>query len=299
MRTALTKSDTKTEQKTPDTAVPTEQSLTEQIVKFIPAEVLAFYLPALAAVAGLKSTTGVITTEYTNWLWITFAAGIIAAFIYTLRNARNDLKEHNVPNPNMRGTVKAGISSFAFFTWALYLGGPFESSSGTTIQPFNVVLGTLLILLFTLANPFIYNFFPFPNSSSDLSIEEPKYAQTEEENVGKLKSIIVRNHTNKDIKLANIALYWQKNILQRKVADSRTYEKTVTVGEDLKIEEELRCRDCKSKLHYVEIQTANGIIIKSPMFNAQVAPKEETPKQGNSGTNGTNAPKTETHQEMA
>jgi hypothetical protein len=274
MRTALTRSDMRAEQP-PGGTVTTEQSITEQIVKFIPAEVLAFYLPALAAVAGLKATNGDVTIEYTNWLWIAFGAGLIATFIYTLRNARNDLMTTNVPNPNMRGTVKAAISTFAFFTWALYLGGPFGVTNITTVQPLNVVLGTLLILLFTLANPFIYNFFPFPNSSSDLSIKgKVKYEQAKNEEPGRFTSVALRNHTSKDIKLSKLTLYWQKNPLQRVMADSGIYQKTVPAHNDLEITETFRCMDCNSKIHYLEIQTDNGIILRSPIFDSTVDPSQ-------------------------
>jgi hypothetical protein len=247
-----------------------QQSVAEQIVKFIPAEVIAFYLPALAAVAGLKPTDGSISTLYTNTLWIVFVAGIIATLAYMYRSAYNDLAKQKIPNPKMRSLAKAVISTFAFGIWALYLGGPFAAtnSTSTTVnasgQALYTIFGTLLILGFTLANPFIYDSIPFPNSSDDLSIVTIEHKKTTKPNdLGQVNSVTLRNHTSEDIRITKISLYWRKNDFEKALAASKKISIIIPANSELKIAENLAFMDYDSKIHYLELETADGIILKS------------------------------------
>ena len=252
-----------------------EQGVAEQIVKFIPAEVIAFYLPAIAAVAGLKAADGSVTPLYTNTLWIVFGAGVIASLFYMYSSSHNDLVKNNIPNPMMRSLAKAIISTFAFAIWALYLGGPFAASVSTsagTVSPsgqaLTTIYGTLLILGFTLANPFIYNSLPFPNSSSDLSIVNKEYTATKSNVLGKVNNVTMRNHTSEEIKLTKASLYWKKNYFQKPLAASKKINQTVPANSELIIKEKLSFMDLKSKMHYLEIETANGCIIRNPPFDS-------------------------------
>jgi hypothetical protein len=278
MRTPITKNDHVVKESdvkesfAPSTAATAEkeQGVAEQIVKFIPAEVIAFYLPALAAVAGLKATDGSVTPQYTNTLWIVFVVGLIATFAYMYRGAHSDLVSHKIPNPIMRGLAKAIISTFAFAFWAIYLGGPFAGTSNASTQALNTIYGTLFILGFTLASPFIYDSLPFPNSSSDLSIvNKIDYKATKPNDLGQVNKVTVRNHTSEDIKLVKISLYWMKNSFQKALAASKKLDLAVKPSSELAIDKlDLVFMDCDSKIHYLEVETANGCILKSQPFDS-------------------------------
>lgn len=165
MRTALSKKDLdakksefreleKEEEGEPKAGV---QSYTEQILKYIPAEVLAFYIPALTAAETLKqATAGTEITSYTVVVYAIFVLGLLGTFLYIFRNAKSALTKEGIDNAGQRSLLKAAISALAFFIWALYIGGPFAGIAGYATY------GTLGILGFTFITPAIYDSIPIP-----------------------------------------------------------------------------------------------------------------------------------------
>lgn len=135
------------------------QSYAEQIVKYIPAEVVAFYIPALGVATGLKpTTTGTETTSsaYGYVVWAIFLLALVGTFMYMLKNAKTELEEKKIDNVGERSLLKAAISTLAFFIWALYLGGPFVGIEGYATY------GALAILGFTFITPALYDAVPIP-----------------------------------------------------------------------------------------------------------------------------------------
>lgn len=167
MRAALSKKDIDAQEGIPvPGAVPTvappakpePQSYTEQILKYIPAEVVAFYIPALAAAVALKppSNGTAPISAYDVVVWVIFGLGLIGTFIYIRKQAEEELKKNQIANAPYRAKVKAAMSTFAFLFWALYLGGPFANVNGYETY------GTLAILGFTFLTPAIYDAIPIP-----------------------------------------------------------------------------------------------------------------------------------------
>jgi hypothetical protein len=153
MRTALSKNDlAAAEPQKLEAAKTEEQSYTEQILKNIPAEVVAFYIPALGAAAAGQKT---IETTYGYVVWVIFLLALAGTFVYTYKNAKKDL-DKKVKDVGERAFWKAVIAIVAFFIWALYLGGPFVIITGYSIY------GTLAILGFTFFTPAIYDAIPIP-----------------------------------------------------------------------------------------------------------------------------------------
>jgi hypothetical protein len=156
MRTALSKNDLDTTPPgPPPVAAPTQpepNSYVEQVAKNIPTEVIAFYIPALAAAAGGK---GVIQYDYV--VWLIFALALVGTFGYTYRNAMQDLTDNKIMQyKGQKAFWKSVISTVAFVIWALYLGGPFASVAGYSTY------GTLLILGYTFITPAINDAIPIP-----------------------------------------------------------------------------------------------------------------------------------------
>ncbi len=134
-----------------------DQGLGEQILKYIPAEVVAFYIPALTAAATLKQTSaGAQSTSYNLVVDSIFLLAFFGTFVYIYIKAKEDLAKQGVDFLNQRSFFKASISTFAFLIWAIYLGGPFAGIEGYTTY------GTLAILGFTFLTPAIYNLIPIP-----------------------------------------------------------------------------------------------------------------------------------------
>lgn len=115
-----------------------------QLVKFIPSEVVSFYV-AIFAAAG--AATGITSGIY----WIMFAMGLVATFFFTLANNKKDLMANQIPGV----FSKTIISTMAFFVWAFTLGAPFTSLSW--YHPF---YGTMLLMFYTLLAPKIYELIP-------------------------------------------------------------------------------------------------------------------------------------------
>jgi hypothetical protein len=160
MRTALSNRDLRArEGKDREPEKSETQSYTEQIIKYIPAEVVAFYIPALAAAIDLKSTTtGTATTSsvYGNVLWVIFSLAFLGMIIYGYKTAKKDLTDQKIDNVPQRSLLKTAISTLAFVIWAIYLGGPFVGIQGYATY------GTLAILGFTFFTPAIYDAIPIP-----------------------------------------------------------------------------------------------------------------------------------------
>lgn len=165
MRTALSKKDLKAIQRPeemmtiqPEGAKVEEQSYTEQIVKYIPAEVVAFYIPAVAAAVGLKPASAVAGTisAYDYVVFVVFLLALVGTFVYMRKNAKTELEEKKIAHAGQRSILKAVISTIALLIWALYLGGPFAGIVGYQTY------GTLAILGFTFFAPAIYDAIPIP-----------------------------------------------------------------------------------------------------------------------------------------
>lgn len=154
MRTALSKNDLDEppiDKEAPPTQ-PEPDKYLEQVVKNIPTEVVAFYIPALAAAAGGKDVI-----QYNYVVWLIFALALIGTFGYTYRNATQNLTDKKITQyKGQKAFWKSVISTVAFVIWALYLGGPFASVAGYSTY------GTLLILGYTFITPAINEAIPIP-----------------------------------------------------------------------------------------------------------------------------------------
>ena len=161
MRTALSDKDLETpkkfqtiqgiEQQVED---PDKQKLYEQILKYIPLEVVAFYVPALAALATLKTLyfgTNSPSIAYSILLWVIFLLASAGTFYYIHKTATADLENKVIENKKQRAMIKAGISTVAFVIWAITLGGPWS------FLVYYEAIGALAIPSFTFLSPVIYD----------------------------------------------------------------------------------------------------------------------------------------------
>ena len=109
-----------------------------QVAKFIPAEVLTFYVAAFGLFTLAKEGTPVETLA-----WITFAIAFFATIIYTYFVGKKD----KVPGVEAK-TIFAVVG---FLIWAYTLGGPFAYQSW-----YYSLYGSLGLLVFLLFAPVIY-----------------------------------------------------------------------------------------------------------------------------------------------
>jgi hypothetical protein len=110
-----------------------------QLWKFIPSEIVSFYVAIFAAAA---AATGITSGTY----WIMFVMGLVATFVFTLANNKKDM-QNQIP-----GVIsKTIISTIAFFVWAFTLGAPF-----TSLSWYNPFYGTMLLMFYTLLTPKLY-----------------------------------------------------------------------------------------------------------------------------------------------
>ena len=131
---------------------PDKQKLTEQIVKYVPLEVVGFYVPALAGLATLKTLyTNDPPIVYSILQWIIFLLAFGGTFYYIHKKAVEELGKKSITSKNARALMKAGISSVAFIIWAITLGGPWSF-----LVHFEAI-GVLLIPTFTFLSPIIYD----------------------------------------------------------------------------------------------------------------------------------------------
>jgi len=105
--------------------------------KYIPADVVAFYI----FVSGLISGVGGASQQQLYY-WIALGLGLVATFAWTIRQTQLSKQ-----NP---AYVQAAISTLAFGGWVFALGGPFTSFSWYTS-----VLGAIILAAFTLFIPLI------------------------------------------------------------------------------------------------------------------------------------------------
>lgn len=84
----------------------------ERILKYIPAEVIAFYLAALGIIDSLPKETKGKEAGY----WVILALGFVAAPLYILKLAGWAKSAY----------LLAAWSAFAFLVWAYSLGGAFK-----------------------------------------------------------------------------------------------------------------------------------------------------------------------------
>jgi hypothetical protein len=118
-----------------------------QIGKFIPAEIIAFYVAMFAAATAVKDTL----PSYQLVTTVMFFMGLIATLIFTFATGKKDLKSINAPGLYS----KALISTGAFIVWAFTFGAPF-----TALSWYNVFYGTLALGFYTLVAPKIYELVP-------------------------------------------------------------------------------------------------------------------------------------------
>ncbi len=118
-----------------------------QLAKFVPAEVISFYVAMFAAASTAKSTFN----SYEIVTIVMFLLGFFATLIFTLATNKKELKPNDVPGLYS----KAAISTGAFVVWAFTLGAPF-----TTFSWYNPFYGTLALAFYTLVAPKLYELVP-------------------------------------------------------------------------------------------------------------------------------------------
>jgi hypothetical protein len=213
MRTALSKEDANTTggKSSPD-------SYAAQIIKYIPAEVVAFYLPAMATAAKLTGTANIVT------LWAIFIAGLVGTFLYMRRTAVNELKGQGVTYSGQRASVKAMIAASAFVIWALFLGGAWAFIADYQTY------GTLLILAFTLLSPFLYEGFHFPLRLSGKQVTvKVKYDRTIGNTPGNITEVTIINHSQKDLETKEFLLFCDKGMVNSQPDSTRITAKKTSV----------------------------------------------------------------------
>jgi 4-hydroxybenzoate polyprenyltransferase len=129
---------------------PTEQKPDDYVAhlaKFVPVEVISFYVAMSAAAATAKSTL----PSYETVAWVMFLMGFFATLIFTLATNKRELRPDKIPGVYS----KAAISTGAFVVWAFSLGAPF-----TSISWYHPFYGTLSLAFYTLVAPKIYKLFP-------------------------------------------------------------------------------------------------------------------------------------------
>jgi hypothetical protein len=119
-----------------DEAPPALDEYKDKLLKYIPADVVAFYIPALGLIASLKQE------QRPLWLWAAFVLGLILTVLWTLRETRMPGKPPAI--------TQTAICAGAFVVWALALGGPFA-----LYDWFTPVLGSLLLIFYTPVVAFI------------------------------------------------------------------------------------------------------------------------------------------------
>jgi hypothetical protein len=115
---------------------PTVDSFMEKLFKYIPAEVIAFYV----FVSGLLNGT-TLSSKMVIY-WVVVALGMAGAFLWTLRITHDPTKRP--------AYLQAAISTLAFLVWVFALGGPF-----TAFSWYDSILGAILLAAFTLFTPFL------------------------------------------------------------------------------------------------------------------------------------------------
>lgn len=124
-----------------------EDDYVAQLAKFVPVEVIAFYVAMSAAATTVKSTL----PSYETVTSVMFLMGFFATLIFTLATNKRELRPGDAPGVYS----KAAISTGGFVVWAFSLGAPF-----TAISWYNPFYGTLSLAFYTLVAPKIYELVP-------------------------------------------------------------------------------------------------------------------------------------------
>jgi hypothetical protein len=101
-----------------------------RLLKYIPAEVVAFYI----------SAGGIVPADHPKrlgYLWAIFTVGAIATPVYMLFAARDDETKKPIP-------IQILLATIAFPVWAYAMGGPFAS-----LAWYEAWTGSLLLLTVT------------------------------------------------------------------------------------------------------------------------------------------------------
>jgi hypothetical protein len=253
-RIALSRDDLKNKQETPAISGggSTPDSYADQILKYIPAEVVAFYVPALTTVALLRAPKTAIdssgatvvngsvpTLSYWAGALIIFFAGLICTYIYISKKSEATLLSEGIADPKGRAVLKGIISSVAFFIWAIYLGGLFESIGNY------VVYGTLGILGFTLVAPAIYDdlanriFTPFQALKIDGVRPDPNDPKI-------IKTVTVSSTIGIPIKVTLLELYEKRMVWgDKKVDETRPTDADVESHGKKDVETQLQLSERK------------------------------------------------------
>lgn len=259
-----------------ETTPTTARDYGEQIAKFLPAEVLAFYLPAVAAAEAFKTppsttttavspssliaTTEPVITAYSMALWIIFIAGLVATLAYMYSNAYSDLVKEKILSPKLRATAKAGISALAFIVWAFYLGGPFAG------VPYQQPIGTLLVLLFTLGSPFFYDRLRFPDNAQLATLKITQKTKSTSDMPGHIDTINIKNNYSENIKLSKAILYWKKRFVEIPTSEYEFNDAVVNANKNLSQPLELEfSAEKNAKNHILKIQTTKGVLKSDPI----------------------------------
>jgi hypothetical protein len=151
LRTPISSSDLGTKEGTDD--------YLQQIIKYIPTEVIAFYTGSFATVTAALTTATTTKPEYGTVIWVIFIVALLGTILSSAILAKNDLKEKNVTEhieqKIFRKTLMAVIS---FILWTFALGGPFALSFSSW---YNQVYGTIAVGAFGLFGPKLYDIIPF------------------------------------------------------------------------------------------------------------------------------------------
>jgi hypothetical protein len=110
-------------------ASPREDAYVDRLLKYMPAESVAFYL-------GVDGVLRSANPASPAWLWGAFATGLIGTWLYLWR---------------LQGVRKVGqliVSTLAFAVWVFAIGGPFRQLSW--YAPF---MGSAAVMVFTFIVP--------------------------------------------------------------------------------------------------------------------------------------------------
>jgi FtsH-binding integral membrane protein len=120
----------------PGAPQPTVDTFFDKLYKYIPADVVAFYV----FVSGLLDGADLANKQVIYWVVVVI--GLVAAFFWTLRQTQQ---------PGMNPAYKqAAISTVAVLVWIFALGGPFSAFAW-----YNSILGAILLAAFTLLIPLV------------------------------------------------------------------------------------------------------------------------------------------------
>jgi hydrogenase/urease accessory protein HupE len=119
-----------------DEATQMLDEFSDKLIKYIPADVVAFYIAVSGIIASQEDEIKPML------LWSAFWVGLIGTVLWTLRQTK-------MPNKPLAITQTA-ICTGAFVVWAIALGGPFALYEG-----YRPVFGSLLLAAYTFLVPLV------------------------------------------------------------------------------------------------------------------------------------------------